>query len=108
MISQETASSIWRCYREIEASEKLMAETEKLKADNVQYNPKEPFFNRRGIEMGVPSGDGCSRIFHVSHDLALSVIRANIADMKSRLAAANEQARIELRGPQNCTPEDGK
>ena len=100
MISQETAGKIWNAYREIAAGEKLledMDEAAKEYRDDVRRETvKDAFGRRKHLTLGVPSGDNSHRILDVAPDLAKSVIRAHIENMKARLAEANEQARIEL------------
>lgn len=100
MISQETAGKIWNCYREIAAGEKLLADMEQsakeCDGDSRYETLKDAFGRRRGIQMGVPSGDNCHRLLDVEPSLAKSVIRAHIATMHAKLAEANEQARIEI------------
>ena len=102
MITQATASAIWAAYREIESAEKLIAdmnaEREKPFADRSKYAPtlKDAFGQRRHLQLGVPSGDNCHRIFDVNPELAESVIRAHIAKKTVELVEANERARIEL------------
>lgn len=100
MISQETAGRIWNCYREIQAAEKLlgdMAESEKEYSDDVRAETlKDAFGRRRNLQLGVPSSDSCHRLLDVAPSLAKSVINAHIANKRSELAEANEQARIEL------------
>ncbi len=101
-ITQETAARIWQAYREIEASNKLLAdmkaEREKPFGDGDKHAPtlKDAFGRRRQLQLGIPSGENCHRIFDVSPLLAESVIRAHIAAKEKELVESNEQARIEL------------
>lgn len=101
MITQETASSIWSAYREIEAGEKLLsdmaAERAKPFSDREKFPPtlKDAFGRERHIEMGIPSGQSGHRLFGVSPELAESVIRAHIAKKRAELVEANERGRIE-------------
>jgi hypothetical protein len=100
MITQETAERIWECYREISAAEKLLADMEKAKKDDwfEEHGETLPdaFGRRQRLQLGVPSGKNCHHLFGIEPDLAKSVIRAHIAQKRADLAAANEQARIEL------------
>lgn len=100
MISQETAGKIWNAYREIAAGEKLLEDmdeaAEQYRDDVRRETVKDAFGRRKHLTLGVPSGDNCHRILDVAPDLAKSVIRAHMENMKARLAEANEQARIEL------------
>ncbi len=102
MITQETAIAIWAAHREIESAKKLIAdmaaEREKPFADRSKHAPtlKDAFGQRRHLQLGVPSGENCHRIFDVNPELAESVIRAHIAKKTVELVEANERARIEL------------
>lgn len=105
MITQETAALIWECYREIAAGEKLLADMEEQRRedrDESKYAPKlrDAFGRRRDLQLGIPSGESAHRLYNVSPVLAESVIRAHIANKQAELAAANEQARIELDQPE--------
>lgn len=105
MITQETASSIWSAYREIEAAEKILSDIADERAkpfrDDDKFAPtlKDAFGRTRHLQLGVPSGSNGHRLFDVRPELAESVIRAHIAQMKVRLVEANECARVELSAP---------
>lgn len=104
MISQETAGQIWNCYREIEAGEKLLADMASTKAERERGESKtkrlrDAFGRERGLTLGVPCGDDSHRILDVAPDLAVSVIRAHIANRQAELVEANEIARNELSRP---------
>lgn len=100
MITQETAGKIWNAYREIAAGEQLLKEMERAadeyREDVRRETVKDAFGRRRKLTLGVPSGDNAHRLLDVAPDLAKSVIRAHIENMRATLAEANEQARIEL------------
>lgn len=103
MISVTTAARIWKCYREILTAEKLLDDMDKEKSDN-EPDPhaprlKDAFGRERDLQLGVPSGDDCHRLFDVSPELALSVIRAHIAEKQAELVRLNEMARIEVATP---------
>jgi len=104
MITQKTAADIWHCYREISASEKLLADMAKEKKNNRddQHSPslRDAFGRRRCLQLGVPSGEDGHRLFQVAEDLAESVIRAHIAKKRAELVETNERARIELDTPE--------
>lgn len=102
MIKRETAAKIWNAYREIETAEGLLKELEGIQADN-DYNKSAPslkgaFGRKEHFEFGIPSGDNGHRLYSVSPELSLTVIRAHIANKRYELAEANVQARIELEG----------
>lgn len=100
MIKQKTAETIWSCYREIEAGKKLLHDL----AEAVRENPgrehephiKDAFGHPRSLQLGIPMGENAHRLFGLSPKLALSVIRAHMADKRRDLAVANELARFEL------------
>lgn len=99
MISLETASRIWNCYREIKVSKDLLKELEEHLKDP-RWNPspcKDSFGRDVGLSMGVPCGsDNSQRLYNVPLRLSLSIIRTHIAEQERQLVEANEQARIEL------------
>lgn len=99
MITQETAAAIWNAYREIEAGEKMLADMEKeskWEMDKTAPALKDAFGHKRHLQLGVPSGDNSHRLLSVNPALAVSVIRAHIANKRKELVEANERARIEL------------
>lgn len=67
-------------------------------------NPRDPFGRQRNLQLGIPSGEHSQRLFDVAPRLAISVIRAHIAEKQRELAEANEQARIELATPEPAAP----
>lgn len=107
MITQQTASDIWTAYREIAASEKLLADMETERnapfSDREKHAAtlKDAFGQRRHLQLGIPSGENGHRLFQVSPQLAESVIRTHIAQKRAELAEANERARLELDSSQN-------
>lgn len=102
MITQNTAASLWQAYREIECSEKLLAdmqaEREKQFGVSDKHAPtlKDAFGRERHLQLRIPSGESDHRIYDVAPELAESVIRAHIAKKQVDLTEANERARIEL------------
>ena len=106
MITQETASTIWSAYREIETAEKLLLDMAEERAkpfrDDDKHAPtlKDAFGRNQHLQLGIPSGSNSHRLFQVRPELAESVIRAHIGQMKAKLTEANECARLEL----NTTP----
>ena len=100
MITQETAAKIYSTYREIEAGNTLLkdlaTEIEECRFDNTEPNLKDCFGRRNQLQLGVPSGENGHRLFGVSVDLAISVIRVHIANCEAKLVKLQECARIEL------------
>lgn len=103
MITQETAGKIWTCYREIEASKKLLTDLtkddERTREDKDLPTLRDAFGRRRHLQLGVPSGENAHRLFDVRPDLALCVIRAHIAEQEAEMVRLNEAARIEVDTP---------
>ena len=100
MITQETAARIWECYREIKCAEELLKKMAKLQKDH-RFEPQEQklkdvFGNARDLQLGVPSGERSHQLFNISPNLAKSVINAHIANKKTELVDAQEEARIEM------------
>lgn len=100
-ISQETAGEIWNCYREILAGEKMLKEiTEKIKEEKdnkVDFFSASPEKVIRGHDLHAPNQNSASStLFSIDPELAMSVIRAHIAQKKAQLGRGNEQARMEL------------
>ena len=100
MITQDTAAKIWQCYREIEVGNKLFDDLEKLvkeaKQDKTEAKLRDVFGNQRNLQLGVPSGENAHRLFDVHPDLALSIIRAHIAEKQAELVRLEEKAKVEL------------
>lgn len=104
MITQKTAQAIWTAYREIAASEKLLADMAEVRERERRMYEKDPnaptlqdaFGNRQHLQLGIPNGENSHQLFRVSPVLAESVIKAHIANKQAELAEANECARAEL------------
>jgi len=96
MITQATAARIWQCYREIESAKKLLEDMEELRK-RYPHDPhaqclKDAFGRAQDLQLGIPSGDSCHRLYTVAPQLAESVIRAHISNKEAELVEANEQA----------------
>lgn len=100
MITQETAGLIWKCYREIEAGRKLLKEMSetiaKAKRDDLPATIQDSFGRPCDLQLGVPLGPGARTLYSVAPDLAISVIRAHVANQEAELVKLNEIARTEL------------
>lgn len=96
MITKSTAVKIWKCYDEIEKGRNLFAQMEEAIKEGKDPNPRDGFGRHRNLQLGVPMGEGCHRLFDVHTRLALSVIRAHIAEKEKELVESNEIARLEL------------
>lgn len=103
MITKETCVKIYNCHQEIENSKKLIEDmAQLLKDDEEKQNPTlyNAFGERKGLELGVPSGKGSHRIFNVSPLLAVKVIEDHISAQSKRLEELEAIAKIELYGKQ--------
>jgi hypothetical protein len=102
MITQETAAKIWEAYREIAAGNKLLADIAKTQKENKRedrsFEPKlrDMFGRERELQLGVPSGENAHTLYRVHPDLAVSIIKAHIAEKAAVLVRLNEIARAEL------------
>lgn len=105
MLSRKICEEIWHCHREIETAETLLAEVEELiKRNKENFHSrqheeklKDVFGCERNLELGIPSGEKSRRLFRVSYDLAVPVIKAHMASKQARLAELNEMAALELK-----------
>lgn len=95
MISQRTAHDLWCAYDEIEKGEKLLAEMETQFAHGQNPCPRDSFGRRRNLSLGIPTDSNSQRLLDVAPELAMVIIRAHIAEKRSRLDALNAQAKIE-------------
>lgn len=107
MLSKTVCEKIWHCHREIETSEKLLAEVEEcIKRNKEKYHTrqheeklKDVFGCERHLELGIPSGENSRRLFRLSYELAAPVIRAHMANKQAELAELNEMAALEISIP---------
>lgn len=102
MITVETATQIALAHREIETGQKLLEDVKEVvqRRGEINRDLRDVFGrNHDALELGVPSGDTSKRLFRVPYELAVPVIEAHILSCRSRLAALNEKARLELEVP---------
>jgi hypothetical protein len=100
MITKETAMRIVWTYQELENSQKLiddMAERLAKDADKTYPNLYNAFGERKGLKLGVPSGDNGHQLFDVNADLAVKIIEKHIEDKQDRLRELMALATIELK-----------
>lgn len=109
-ISRQTATDIALAHREIETAEDLLAKVDKEWREGSVPNLRDAFGRPvDGLELGVPNGQGNTRLFNVPFPLAKSVIEAHIASQRQRLSLLSVQAMIELRakdGVDTAHPDD--
>lgn len=103
MIDKEICEKIWRCHREIEASKGLLEEVNKIveanKNRSVQELPKgikDAFGRECNLELGVPTDHNSKRLFTVSWELAVPVIKAHMANKQAELSELNIVAKAQL------------
>lgn len=99
MITKETAVRIANTYVELENSQKLIDDMGKvLEQDKDKQYPNlyNAFGERKGLQLGVPSGEIGHRLFDVSADLAVQVIQRHIEKKQARLRELMAIAFIEL------------
>ena len=105
MIKRETAERIWIAYREIETAEKLLKDMQEMREtqgiDKSAPTLRDAFGRRRHLQLGIPSGENCQRLFDVSPVLAESCIRSHIEKKRVDLVDANEAAKMELLSDSN-------
>jgi hypothetical protein len=101
MITKETCVKIWNCHNEIEKSKKLIEDMAKvLSNDESKKAPTldNAFGERRGLQMGVPSGNDSHYLYNVNIDLGVKIIEAHIKQNEERLIELMAIAKIELNG----------
>ena len=103
MIKQETAKMIWSCYQEIQVGERLIANLEESIASGEDPASLDTRGQRQRYDLGFPTDPASKRLCNIRPELALSVIRAHVAEKHQELAVANESARSEL-GPAPAPP----
>lgn len=99
MITKETCIKIWNCHNEIDKSKKIISEmAEKLKEDKDKQPPclENAFGERRGLQLGVPSGDNGHYLYNISLDLSIKVIEEHIQANEKRLEELMAIAKIEI------------
>lgn len=109
MITKETARSIYNCYQQIEEIDKLkndmLEEIERIrKRKEEDKNPipvrNDNSFGRygKGMQLGVPNGDGYSsmRIFSISPSIGLMVMDEQKANLQKELRELETIAKLEM------------
>lgn len=104
MITAKTAADLWNAHREIRTGKKLLADITKAESEfrHDRHAPslRDAFGQRRHLQLGVPAGESCHQLLDVAPELAMSIIRAHIANKEAELVALNEAARTELDAPE--------
>lgn len=98
MINQETAARIYKCHSEINNAEKLLeSAAAQLEKEQNHSSFSSEVKEGRHLQLSWPSfgNDFSYRLYDVSVELGISVIRSHIAKQKSKLVELNEIAAIE-------------
>lgn len=99
MITKETCVKIYNCYEQIENANELMANLAKIvKEDGEKQRPMlyNAFGERKGLQLGVPSGDSSHYLYDVNTDLGVKIIEAHKKQYEERLVELMAIAKIEL------------
>lgn len=103
MLTTETALDICHLHKELEVGKKLLEDCESELAKHhdeawhrrdLRERPSKTW--GRWLQLGIPTSETGHRLLMVSPALGISILRAHIADVESRLVAANEAARLEI------------
>ena len=84
---------------EIEKSQKLINDmAEVLSRDSEKQAPtlNNAFGEKKGLMLGVPSGNDSHRLFDVNADLSIKIIEKHIEEKQARLIELMAIAKIEL------------
>ena len=101
MISQKTAFDIACAHQEIERAEKMLEETQTALGRRTTPDIRDAFGrSQQGLQLGIPSGENSTRLYMVDWNLCIPVLTAHIGQMRAKLAALNEVARMELDTPE--------
>lgn len=99
MISKKSAEAIYHCHREIEAGENLLADMQKIceerKRDDFAPTLRDVFGSERQLQLGIPSGASGHRLFQVSFEMALPIIKTHISNKRAELFEASQIALVE-------------
>ena len=98
-ISYNTAGQIAYAHKEIESAQTLLVELEKAEQGREPPDLRNSFGRRRGVQLGVPSGEASHRCFNVDPRLAIVVLRAHVASQQSLIEALSQQAIAEMSAP---------
>lgn len=102
VLSKELCVKIWSAWNEIKKGQKLIADANMQLGD---HNEDETLYNafgdRKGMELGVPSGSNSHSILGVSYDLAETIILQHIEDSKLRLLELNKEVKKTWEGYEN-------
>lgn len=103
LISKQTAMDIALAYREVETAEKLLADVrEQTKSHGRPADIRDAFGRiQHGLQLGVPSGENCHRLFNVPYSLAVPIIEAHIANQRAIVSALTIKASEEIAASHN-------
>ncbi len=99
MITKETCVKIWHCHNEIEKAKKLIQDMAKVvKKDTEKKMPElhNAFGDKKGLQLGIPSGDSSHTLYNVSPVLAVKMLEQHMIDQEKRLEELETIAKLEL------------
>ena len=93
LISKDTAQRIAFAYREIEVSEKLLAEISEEIERSSGIDIRDAFGRPlKSLQLGVPSSHNSHRLFNVPWKIARPIIELHIAEQKALIEVLSVQA----------------
>ncbi len=98
MISKETARKIFNCHGEIEKSNGLISAMKEAIKEEGTTDLKDNFGDRRGLQLGIPSGQSGHTLYNVPVEISIKVIEAHIEQKERQLKELMAIATIELKG----------
>lgn len=99
MITKETCVQIWNAHNEIENSRLLIKNMAKIVSEDKEKRAPtltDAFGDRRGLQLGVPTGNNGHNLYNVSVELAVKVIEQHIEMNQLRLTELMAIVKIEL------------
>ena len=95
MISKDLARQIHNAHCQIENCDKLVSDMAKEIDNHGDEKLMDAFGHRKGLQLGIPSGDNCHRLLNVSPEMAIKVINEHKEFNQSELKRLNALALIQ-------------
>lgn len=96
-ITQQTAGAIALAYREIETAEKLLSSMTEARQRRETPDIRDAFGRlQSGLQLGVPSGSNCHRLYDVPWSLVVPILETHIATQKAIVATLSVKAITEM------------
>ena len=96
MISKELCRQIYTCYDQIERCDKLISDMNEAIEKSGSSDLLDAFGSRKGLELGIPSGNNSHRIVNVSPEIAIKVIIEHKEFNQRELTRLNGHAQIQI------------